>query len=576
MQKAIIAESDRLEIISRNFLFFAIFFFIAILSFTKIYNGDIWWSLAEGREIVSSGVLQNTNKFAFTFPDHLWISAQWLFSLTAYFIINLIGISGLVIVKIIIFLIIVFFLFRVIQSTGLPSYQLVLFLLLFILAVHFRIMIRAHLFSILFFSIFIFLIHQFRNDKKHALYWLLFVSLLWSNFHSGIIFGLGFLALSFLEDSIRFLLKSNFSFRRLVQAKFFRNYIIFGIGSLLVSFINPQGSSWLIHAFTHLNVESLIQLVEYQPAINLLPTTLPLFLLIFVWLIISIVRIFRSKQLQPYDFAALVFLYFALKHNRIVPYFSIVAIISSAISLKSIKLSLDKNIHFFENPNSQYSLINLVLGLLLILAPLYLIGRLPFLPPVTDFGTGVNQYRLPIKSVDFLKVNHINGNGFNSFFWGGYLTWQLYPDKQVFIDGRVPAYPAGFIQTTRKIRINSQIFQAVDDTYNFQYLIFPNDYLFWDIKTTFLSSDWRPVYWDRSGARIYVKNNQQNLGYLLKHEYKYYNPNFDYATFTAIKTDLYKRQQLIVEIKRHYAVTGEKYDLQQLAQFEINSEPERK
>ena len=90
MQKAKQVVSARLEMITRNFLLFALFCFTAILSFTNIYNGDVWWSLAEGREIVSSGVLQNTNKFSFTFPDHHWISAQWLFSLTAYILNNLV------------------------------------------------------------------------------------------------------------------------------------------------------------------------------------------------------------------------------------------------------------------------------------------------------------------------------------------------------------------------------------------------------------------------------------------------------------------------------------------------------
>ncbi len=571
MQKAKQVDAARLEMITRNFLLFALFCFTAILSFTKIYNGDIWWSLAEGREIVSSGVLQNTNKFSFTFPDHHWISAQWLFSLTIYILNSLIGITGLVIVKIIIFLIIVFFLLRIIQSTGLPSYQIVLFLFLFILAIHFRIMVRAHLFSILYFSTFVFIIQQYRNGKKHVLFWLLLASLLWSNFHSGIIFGLGFLAISFLEDSSRLLLKSNFSFRRLVRAQFFKDYFIFGFGCLLISFINPQGFSWLIHAFTHLNVDNVIQLVEYQSAIQLFPTTLPFFVLIFVWLIFSTVRIIRSKQFLPYDLAALIFLYFALKHNRIVPYFSILAIISSANSIKSIKFGI--TVRSTQNLFTRHSLINLGLGLLLILSPLYFFGRLPFLPPATDFGVGINQYQLPVKSVAFLRANPIKGNGFNSFYWGGYLAWQMYPEKQIFIDGRVPAYPAGFIQTARKMRINPQIFQAVDDAYNFQYLIFPNDYLSWDISTAIPANVWRPVYWDRSGARIYIKNNPQNIDYLVKHEYKYFNLNFDETTFPLIKTDPYKRQQLIVEIKRHYAVTGEKQDLHILNQFDAIAEP---
>lgn len=45
------------------------------------------------------------------------------------------------------------------------QFVLILLLLLFILSVHFRIMIRAHLFSILFFTLFLFLVDRYRTGK---------------------------------------------------------------------------------------------------------------------------------------------------------------------------------------------------------------------------------------------------------------------------------------------------------------------------------------------------------------------------------------------------------------------------
>ena len=39
-------------------------------------------------------------------------------------------------------------------------------------------------------------------------------------------------------------------------------------------------------------------------------------------------------------------------------------------------------------------------------------------------------------AVDFIEKNHLSGNMFNEYGYGGYVTWRLYPWKKTFIDSR--------------------------------------------------------------------------------------------------------------------------------------------
>jgi hypothetical protein len=42
----------------------------------------------------------------------------------------------------------------------------------------------------------------------------------------------------------------------------------------------------------------------------------------------------------------------------------------------------------------------------------------------------------PKAAVDWIAENHPEGNIFNSYYWGGYIIWRLYPQYQVYVDGR--------------------------------------------------------------------------------------------------------------------------------------------
>lgn len=51
-------------------------------------------------------------------------------------------------------------------------------------------------------------------------------------------------------------------------------------------------------------------------------------------------------------------------------------------------------------------------------------------------GTGLQDKTYPAKAADFLLEKELKKNIYNSYDWGGYLMWRLYPEYLVFVDGR--------------------------------------------------------------------------------------------------------------------------------------------
>ncbi|HJT86194.1 MAG TPA: hypothetical protein VJ732_00015, partial [Bryobacteraceae bacterium] len=92
-------------------------------------------------------------------------------------------------------------------------------------------------------------------------------------------------------------------------------------------------------------------------------------------------------------------------------------------------------------------------------APIIIASYLPWRPRVpvwanygvavlvlAGLGTGVArasffqlraaEWKFPKGAADFLAAHHVTGPMFNSYEYGGYLIWRLWPQERVFIDGR--------------------------------------------------------------------------------------------------------------------------------------------
>src|SRR3954471_23852161 len=62
-----------------------------------ISDGDIFWHLAAGREIVRTHAVPHTDPFAFTSRQLPWIDLHWLFQVGMFGVQSLFGMTGILI-----------------------------------------------------------------------------------------------------------------------------------------------------------------------------------------------------------------------------------------------------------------------------------------------------------------------------------------------------------------------------------------------------------------------------------------------------------------------------------------------
>ena len=82
---------------------------------------------------------------------------------------------------------------------------------------------------------------------------------------------------------------------------------------------------------------------------------------------------------------------------------------------------------------------------------------------------------MPVKAVEFVKSHGISGRMFNDYAQGGYLIYHLYPQQQVFIDGRADIYGDEFLQEFINIRQGAPGWDKAFDKYAIDYLIAQRD-----------------------------------------------------------------------------------------------------
>src|SRR5688500_531561 len=72
---------------------------VAALGLTPSADGDIWWHLAAGREMVARGGVLLSDPFSVSAAGRGWVDVHWLFQLGAYTIHQGFGLTGLVLMK---------------------------------------------------------------------------------------------------------------------------------------------------------------------------------------------------------------------------------------------------------------------------------------------------------------------------------------------------------------------------------------------------------------------------------------------------------------------------------------------
>lgn len=228
--------------------FFAITFAIG---WAPAADGDLFWHLAAGREMVATGSLLHTDPFSVSAAGRPWVDVHWLFQLGLFGVHAVAGLSGLVIVKCLLLASSATLLLAVVVRRGgtLVALPFAVAFSIAMFSVRELLLVRPVIATLGFLALFLFLLERFRREG--ALRWLAplpFLAMSWANVQGLFALGAALLttyALAFTA-SARFGQRAWFPFvsesgsgqRDARRAKSL--WTITGL-SLLASFVTPYG-----------------------------------------------------------------------------------------------------------------------------------------------------------------------------------------------------------------------------------------------------------------------------------------------------------------------------------------------
>jgi hypothetical protein len=145
------------------------------------------------------------------------------------------------------------------------------------------------------------------------------------------------------------------------------------------------------------------------------------------------------------------------------------------------------------------------------------------------FGVGVKEYMFPENAVAFLRENKIQGRLFNSYPFGGYLTF-FHPEEKVFIDGRgYHLYPTDFQVNYLRSVGEKDIWKTIDKEWQFEVALLEYDHLSFGrhfARHITENKDWALVFWDEKSA-VYLKKVPKFTNVISRYQYKVVRPNFN-------------------------------------------------
>ena len=441
--------------------------------------------------------------FSLFSPPMPWPTHEWLSGVLMAAINKISGLTGVVILFIFIISITYSLFFRILRANKGNIIIDIILIVLVLITSQMHWLARPHMFTLLLFIAWYYVIDSFQNDRNNFLYLLPLVMLLWINMHGGFILGFIFIAIYIAYNFGKLYIskdKEKGLYKRKVKCLFLAT-----IASVLVSLVNPNSYHTLLFPFEV--VSNRLIMDNYgeflSPNFHSVPFTS---FRVFLLLMIAFLGIFKGK-LNFIELAfILIFTNMALLSARFIPLF---AIILAPILSKHGNIMLN-------NINNNYS--NFIVNKIRVHESIdksargYIWPIIAILVVVSFVASTKIKYKFdekikPVDAVDFLKKEHISGNMFNDDEFGDYIIYSAYPQYKVFIDGRADIYGNEKIQDYLDVVNMRPGWEKIMGKYNIAWIIYNTNSPLSQYLN--LKEDWSLIYTDNV-ANIYIKSTQKN------------------------------------------------------------------
>jgi hypothetical protein len=387
----------------------------ALVSFRSTYEPDLWWHLAQGRE-VAAGHLVRTNLFSFVYRDYPQPYTSWLFDVGAYLLWTWLGPAALQAVQAV--------LIAATLGAGAVACRLrsstaatVAVCLFGWLIIEPRAMPRPYVLSFLGLAVCAYLMERARVERSwRPLRWAPVVIAAWANVHVECVFGVAALGLFGFCEWLR---------PRDLSRSDATKAIGLAAVALLATAVNPYGFGLLRYLFENSFVPQVIRIAELQPPY------LPNYRGFFAWSILGGLLLAIRWRRVTWSEAAIVALFAVLgfRYLRLTP---MLFLVSAPLVARGID-----DLQAFGIDRRAAAVTALVAVLVM--------ARVPVTALVRSIHVGGDALAPPeffsARAMQFARDRGLAGPAFTSMNLGGYVAWELYPSTLVFLDSRLQAYP---------------------------------------------------------------------------------------------------------------------------------------
>jgi hypothetical protein len=511
--------------------------------FFKISDLDFWWHLKSGQLILQQRAFLHNEVYSFTAAGREYIDHEWLFQVLLFLTYSLTGLTGIILLKSFVFAASYLLIAGFLLKEGVDRRVILIAVLLSAAGARTRFIERPEMFTILFLVAEYLLIERFLRTGRRLLIWTVVpLSVVWANMHAAVILSLVLQLIVLLGLLVeRQLAARGYPvFHKATNSHLVALLITF-LATVPASCINPYGLRTLLVPF---QLTGIIDsgILNNQEWVHPVPLHVPLFYTCLVLVFVLSFSNFRRIHIINLLLSAF-FGYISLKYIRNIGLFCVLSPLLVAPYLPR------------EGERRKW------------IAPALAASALAFCLVIVyspyRIGTGEAPW-FPARIVSFTKQSNLQGNMINSYGFGGYLIWHLWPERKVFIDGRNEVYLA-FLKKIRMVAGDARLWRGFLREYGIEYALLnyvddletvtvmrkdgqPVRTLAPFTSTHFPRSAWALVYWDDVGM-VFVRREGVNHR-LLSAEYTSVFPEGRYYQEALAKSGRLDVNRSIGELHR--------------------------
>jgi hypothetical protein len=390
---------------------------------TLFSEGDTWWHIRTGEEILVTHRMPHTDSYSWTAAGTDWIAYEWLGEVAMAEAYRAGRLRGLRLLQLTLAgtMLALLYMYATTRCENSKAAFAVCAVIIPVAAGFWS--LRPQLFGYIFFTMILLILERFRQGQSRALWLLPLVFLLWVNTHGTFVFGFLAIGIAWASGLWRYRLNGIESF---VWSQTQRIELeVATLASVLALLVTPYRSQLAAYPLdiSLLQPANVANIQEWMPITSERFLTMTILVLLLGFLISKILMRFRCRldDLVFVSIAAIT----AFLHLRFVPLFLLVTVPLLAVPLAWWFSPYDRT--------RDRAPLNAVLMAMIGIGVVYCF------PSNENLDEG-RAAHYPVAALQYIDAGQSAGYIFNEYGWGGYLAWSHVPREGVFIDGRADIY----------------------------------------------------------------------------------------------------------------------------------------